>query len=115
MSTKTTITNKTMKKRSAKVPAGPVLEKITGGPITFGKLLESIRITEEWSMAELAVKLGITRSQVNDIEKGRKAVSIERAARFAEALGFSPVRFVTLALQSQLDQAGLNYRVDLSA
>lgn len=87
------------------------LEKITGGPVTLGKLIESIRLGEELSQAVLAKKLKISRSHLNDIEKGNKAVSPERAARFAKALGHSEERFVELSLQSLVDEAGLKLKV----
>lgn len=87
------------------------LEKITGGPITLGKLIESIRHGEELSQADLAKKLKISRSLLNDIEKGNKAVSPERAARFAKALGHSEERFIELSLQSLVDEAGLKLKV----
>lgn len=87
------------------------LEKITGGPVTLGKLIEAIRLGEEVSQAEFAKHLKISRSHLNDIEKGNKAVSPERAARFAKALGHSEVRFVELSLQSLVDEAGLKLKV----
>src|SRR4051812_18306454 len=87
------------------------LEELTGGPVTLGKLIESIRLGEELSQAEFAKRLKISRSHLNDIEKGNKAVSPERAARFARALGHSEERFVELALQSLLDEAGIKLKV----
>jgi transcriptional regulator with XRE-family HTH domain len=87
------------------------LEKITGGPVTLGKMIESIRLGEEMSQVELAKKLKISRSHLNDIEKGNKAVSPGRAARFAKILGHSPERFVELSLQSLVDEAGLKLKV----
>lgn len=87
------------------------LEKITGGPVTLGRLIEAIRLGEEVSQAEFAKQLKISRSHLNDIEKGNKAVSPERAARFAKALGQSQERFVELSLQSLVDEAGLKLKV----
>ena len=87
------------------------LEKIAGGPVTLGKLIESIRLGEDLSQADFAKKLKISRSHLNDIEKGNKAVSPERAARFAKALGHSAERFVELSLQSLVDEAGLKLKV----
>jgi len=87
------------------------LEKITGGPVTLGKLIESIRLGDDLSQADLAKKLKISRSHLNDIEKGNKAVSPERAARFAKALGHSAERFVELSLQSLVDEGGLKLKV----
>lgn len=87
------------------------LEKITGGPVTLGKLLEAIRLGEEVSQATFSKRLKISRSHLNDIEKGHKSVSPERAARFAKALGLSEERFVELSLQSLVDEAGLKLKV----
>ena len=84
---------------------------MAGGPVTIGKLIESIRTGEEASQTEFAKQLKISRSHLNDIEKGNKAVSPERAARFAKALGHSEERFVELSLQSLVDEAGLKLKV----
>ena len=91
------------------------LQKITGGPVTLGKLIEAIRLGEQVSQAEFSKKLKISRSHLNDIEKGNKAVSPERAARFACSLKFSEERFVELSLQSILDEAGLKLKVGVEA
>lgn len=55
-----------------------------------------------------AEPLGVSRQRLNDIEKGAVAVSVERAAHWAEILGYSAAQFVELALQAQLDAAGLH-------
>ena len=92
-----------------------LLESVSGGPVTLGRLIEAIRLGEELSQPDFSKRLGISKSHLNDIEKERKTVSPERAARFACALGYSEKRFVQLSLQSQLDQSGLKFRVDLDA
>lgn len=92
-----------------------LLESATGGPVTLGRLIEAIRQGEEMTQPEFAKRLGISKSHLNDIEKGRKTVSPERAARFARALRYSEKRFIKLALQGQLDQSGLKFRVELDA
>ena len=94
-----------------KSPTRKLLERLTGGPVTLGGLIEAIRLGEEMSQVEFAKQLGISRSHLNDIEKGHKAVSPERAARFAHALGHAEERFVELALQSLVDEAGLRLKV----
>jgi plasmid maintenance system antidote protein VapI len=83
------------------------LEEMAGRPLTLGGLLESIRLSEEMSQATFAKKLGISSSHLCDIEKGRKVVSPERAARFAEVLGRSREQFVRLSLQELVDEAGV--------
>lgn len=89
------------------------LEELAGRPLTLGGLLESIRLSEEMSQAAFAKKLGISSSHLCDIEKGRKVVSPERAARFARVLGRSREQFVRLSLQEMVDEAGLKMRVEV--
>jgi plasmid maintenance system antidote protein VapI len=57
----------------------------------------------------------VSKAHLCDIEKGRKVVSPERAARFAELLGYSADQFVRLALQDVVDRAGLHYTVQVTA
>lgn len=104
-----------MSTKNRKSDASRFLSKLTGGPVTIGKLLESIRLGEGLTQPQFAKNLGISKSHLNDIEKGKKSVSPERAARFAKLLGYSEERFVTLSLQALLDEAGLNFTVDLKA
>ena len=63
----------------------------------------------------LALRNGLSKSHLNDIEKGRKAVSPERAARFAKVLGYSQARLVKLALQDLVNRGGLELQVDVTA
>jgi transcriptional regulator with XRE-family HTH domain len=91
------------------------LEAAAGGPLSLGALIEAIRLAEELSLAVFARRLGISRSHLCDIEKCRKTVSPERAARFARVLGYSPEQFVRLALQDQVRQAGLHLTVHVEA
>lgn len=90
------------------------LEDLAGGPLSIGELLWSIREGEELSMAEFADKLGISRSHLNDIEKGHKSVSPKKAAVYAKLLGYSEQQFIRLALQDLLNRSDLDYQVDVS-
>ena len=47
------------------------LEKVTGGPVTLGRFLEAVRLGEELTQPAFAKKLGLSKSHLNDIEKGR--------------------------------------------
>ena len=96
------------------VDASPFIEQLVGGPITLGALIEAIRQGEEETQTEFAGRLGISKSHLCDIEKERKLVSPERAARFAELLGYSPEQFVRLALQDTVSRAGLHYTVQVT-
>jgi len=101
-----------IKKRS---DAMKFLEKLSGGPLSFAELIESIRLGEEMSQVEFAKKLGISRSHLCDIEKGRKMVSPTRATRFAKILGYSSKSFIELALQDQIKGTGLQLKVVVKA
>jgi len=92
-----------------------VLENLAGGPLTLGRYLCSIREGEEMSQVDFAKKLGISKSHLCDIEKGRKPISAARAAELARILGYSEKQFVQLAMQDAMARAGLNYRVKVEA
>ncbi len=85
------------------------------GPMTLGGMLWSIRMCDELSQTEFAQMLGVNRSHICDIEKGRKLVSPERAAAWAKILGYPDTVFVKLALQEQLDKAGVKMNVKVQA
>ncbi len=90
------------------------LESLSGGPLILGSLLLSIRQGEETSQAEFARRLGISRSHLCDIEKGRKTVSLRRAAQFARTLGYGEAQFARLALQEMVEEAGLKLTVQVA-
>lgn len=89
------------------------LENLTGGSLTFGRLMESIRLCEELSQTAFAKQLQISKAHLCDIEKGRRVVSVARAAKFARVLGYSPEQFVKLAIQAELDREKLDLVVDV--
>jgi len=95
--------------------AAKYLETLMGGPLTLGAALSGLREADERSLAECAKLLGVSRAHLCDIEQGRRAVSPERAARFAQALGQSEAQFVRLALQDQIRSAGLKLTVEVKA
>ena len=66
-----------MSSKQKKSKALATLEKVNGGPVTFGKLLRSIREGETWTQVKMAKKLGISKSHLNDIEKQRKSVNLK--------------------------------------
>ena len=102
-------------KKIEKSAAMKLLERVAGGPLTFGRMLRSIRLGEEETLESFASGLGISRANLCDIEHGRRGVSVQRAAQWAEQLGYHPMRFVELALQEQVDSAGLKFQVGVRA
>lgn len=71
------------KAKERKSEATRLLEEIARGALTLGRTIESIRKSEELSQDECARKLGVSKSHPRDVEKGRKTVSPERAAKWA--------------------------------
>jgi transcriptional regulator with XRE-family HTH domain len=90
-------------------------QRILGGPLTFGAAVEALRVGEEISQAEFARKLRVSRQYLCDIEKGRRLVSPEQAARFAKAFGHPPNVLVRLALQDAVRASGLKLKVSVEA
>ena len=104
----------TQSRSKGAVPASKFLEKLGGKP-SLGRMLRSIREGEEASLAAFAEQLGVSRTNLSDIEQGRRGVSVQRAAAWAKLLGYHEGQFVQLALQAQLDEAGIKLRVDVHA
>jgi transcriptional regulator with XRE-family HTH domain len=106
---------KTKRKSARKSAAMRALDKMIGEPLTFGSMINTIRDTDEYTLKTFAKKLGVSIGHVCDVEKGRRGVSPERAAKWAKALGYPEALFVKLAVQSELDAAGLKYNVEIKA
>ncbi|HZK79713.1 MAG TPA: helix-turn-helix transcriptional regulator [Humisphaera sp.] len=90
-------------------------ERILGGPLTFGAAVEALRVGDEITQVAFAKKLGVSRQYLCDVEKGRRLVSPEQAARFAKAFGHPPNVLVRLALQDAVTASGLKLRVSVEA
>lgn len=105
------MTNKT--KKTDTVDAREALDKILGGPVSFGEHLRAIREGDEITLAAFSKKIGISLQNLSDIEFGRKGVSAERAAKWAKLLGYSEAVFVKMALQDDVNRAGLTLTVDV--
>ena len=96
---------------TTRIAARAWLERQNNGPLTLGQLLLSIREGEGASQVDFAARLGLSRSHLCDLEKGRKPISPERAVRLAAILGYSERQFVRLAINAQLARAKLPYVV----
>ena len=105
----------TRRAHSARKDDREYLEKLMGGPLTLGRALSAIRESDGQSLAQFAERLGVSRTNLSDIEHGRRSVSLQRASEFAIALGHHQAQFVRLALQDQVRDAGLKLRVDVRA
>lgn len=83
------------------------------GPMTVARYVRAFREDDEVSQTQFAKKLGLSRANLCDIEKGRKTVTPERAAKIARCMGVSEEHLVQLAIDDLLRAARLPYRVKL--
>jgi DNA-binding XRE family transcriptional regulator len=90
-----------------------LLESLTGKKMTLGNLLWSIRECEEMSQTEFAKLLHISRQYLCDIENNRRTVSTKAAAAFAKKLRHSPMQFIRLAIQDDLNKNGFHFDVEI--
>jgi DNA-binding XRE family transcriptional regulator len=94
------------------INAKKTIRKMTG-PISFAEMIFSYRVSNEYNQVEFAAVLGISKQDLCNIEKGRKVVSVERAAKFAKLLGMPEKVFAKYALQDQLTSAGIKGEVEI--
>jgi transcriptional regulator with XRE-family HTH domain len=59
-----------------------------------GGARSAIRESDGQSLAEFAQRLGVSRSQLSELEHGRRWLSLQRASAFARALGRHEPQFV---------------------
>jgi len=85
------------------------------GKLTFGEYLNSICEADEIDQIELAKKLKMSPQSLNDLIKGRRIPSPERAANIAEILGYNEAYFIQLALNDSLNKSGFDYKVKITA
>ena len=97
-----------------KVSLSKALDKELG-PISFGGFLRGARASKDLSQVDMAKLLGISKSTLCDIEKGRHLVSPELAARIARKCKLSVQVAVEAALQDQVRKAKLSFTVSLVA
>lgn len=88
------------------------LDKRLGG-LTVGEVLNTWRLSEEMTLKEFGKKIGISVSNLCDIEKGRKGVSPKKAQQIAKAIGVPPALLIRLAVEEELKTLGLRYKVEL--
>ena len=81
------------------------------GPTTFGHLLVAARGILNLTQEKMGKKLGVSRSVVCDIEKGRYLVSLKLAIKIAKKSGIPEVTAVRLCLQDQLRRDKIKMKI----
>jgi len=82
---------------------------------SFGKLIRSLRLCDGFTQREIAEQLEISKQHLSAIENGRKFVSLARAARFAEVLGYPIDQFVIAVIQDEIRESGIDLNVYIRA
>jgi transcriptional regulator with XRE-family HTH domain len=88
-----------------------MVEKMTGGPMTFGAALKANRLSEEMSQEDVGEKIGVSRQYIHQLEVGDRSPSVEQAIKLAKVFGMIEDQFVELALQNQVEKAGIKKKV----
>ncbi|MBN8536979.1 MAG: helix-turn-helix transcriptional regulator [Deltaproteobacteria bacterium] len=84
------------------------------GPLTFGRLLEAHRLSEEISQTDMAKKLKISRQKLNDFENGRRFPSLRMSADMAKALGEHAPTWISVVIEEMLRDEDLDFKVTLA-
>lgn len=102
------------KRKNGNVEAESFLKSLLGANLSFGRLIASIRESEDISLTLFAKKLGISKQNLCDIEKNRKSVAPSRAIKWAKILGYSEELFVKMSLDEFLIKEGIKkYTVEI--
>ncbi|NUM88921.1 MAG: helix-turn-helix transcriptional regulator [Bdellovibrionales bacterium] len=100
---------------STKIHLGIEIMEKKFGPMTLGMFLQAFRESDGQSQKNFARKLGLSRANLCDLEKGRTLASAERAAKIAKKMRVPAKLLIQLAIQDQLRSMKLNYTVHLKA
>jgi len=84
------------------------------GPLSFALFMRVVRNALGLTQEAFGKKLGISRANVCDIEKGRHLVSTEFAIKVARKAGYSEKIALQACLQDQVRKAGSEARVAVS-
>ena len=84
------------------------------GPLTFALFMRAARTMMDLTQEEMGKKLGISRANVCDIEKGRQLVSVEFAVKVAKKAQISEALAVKACLEDQIRKTGLDLKIQVS-
>ena len=99
---------------STNVDARKALEKMIGGPLTFAGFVRGARGSRDMSQVAMAKFLGISKSTLCDIEKGRQLVSPALAAKIAKKCQLSVEVAIMTSFRDQLRKAKLDFEVHVA-
>jgi len=101
-------------KKTTKKETYKTYEEVFKDLPTIGRALWALRTCDELTQKEFAKKLGISESNLSDIETGRKKVGPKRAAKFANLLDAPVISFVKMSLNELLKDQKLDLKVEVT-
>ena len=84
------------------------------GPFSFALFMRAARTSLGFTQEELGKKLGLSRANICDIEKGRQLVSTELAVKVARKAKLSEKLALQACLQDQVRKTGSEAKVAVS-
>jgi DNA-binding XRE family transcriptional regulator len=84
------------------------------GPLSFALFMRVARNSLDLTQDEFAKKIGLSRANVCDIEKGRQLVSTQLALKVARKAGLPEKMALQACLQDQVRKAGSEATVAVS-
>ncbi len=84
------------------------------GPLTFGQLIQTHRLSEEITQSKMAKKLKISRQKLNDFEHGRRFPSLRMAVQVADSLGEHVPTWISIVIEEMLREEHLDFKVTLT-
>lgn len=74
---------------------------------SIGKVLRKYREDTKMSQQRFALKLGVSKTYVGDIERGKEHPSIETLVRFSIYLNANPAEILTSIIEKELENENL--------
>lgn len=84
------------------------------GPLSFAVFMRVARTALGLTQEQIGKRLGLSRSNVCDIEKGRHLVSTDLAIKVARKAGLPEKLALQACLQDQVRKAGSTAKVEVS-
>ena len=85
------------------------------GPLTLADLLLIYREDKKLTQTEMAGKLGISKQNLCDFEKGRRLAGVKMVAKWAKKLKHPQEVWIQIVLQDQLRRNNLNLTVSIAS
>ena len=83
--------------------------------LSFGNFLRAARTSLGVTQESMAQKLGLSKSMICDIEKGRQLVSPKMALKIAKVSKLSKEQALSLCFQDQVNKLKLKMKVEIAA